>query len=155
MASQCISSRLSKFIPELVELGIMRAVRIVAELMKHRVEDLIIRIEISVSIRPAKPQLHVHPTTHIQTQETPIRWTELGEKLHPPPALAHDGLNLVGDPVEDLPGLVFRRLPLQGLDFPYLVEIALVHLLLLLLAVSGRRKSPNFYRLPRRAWEFS
>lgn len=68
---------------------------------------------------------------------------ELGEELDPPPALAHDGLNLMGDPLEDLAGLVFRRLPLQGLDFPHLVEIALVHLLP---AVSGR-KSPNFYRL--------
>jgi len=63
---------------------------------------------------------------------------ELGEKLDPPLTLAHDGPNQMGDTLEDLPVFVLCRLPLQGLDFPYLIEIALVHLLLV---------SPTKYRI--------
>jgi len=66
---------LSRFIPELVELDIVRDEHLVAELAKHRVEDLIIRIEMIVSIRPPEPQLHAQASVHSQTQKTRIRWT--------------------------------------------------------------------------------
>lgn len=41
---------LSKFIPEVVKSGIMRAMDDMAELVKHRIQDLVKRIEFIVMV---------------------------------------------------------------------------------------------------------
>lgn len=46
---------LSKFIPELVEAGIVRTMFIVTKLVKHGIENLIKGIEIPIPVWPSKP----------------------------------------------------------------------------------------------------
>ena len=46
-----------------------------AKLMKHGIKNLIKREEIPIPVWPSKPQLHMHPTSHIQPQKSWIFWT--------------------------------------------------------------------------------
>lgn len=68
---------LSKFIPELVEAGIMRAMNIVTKLMKHGIKNLIKGEEIPVSIWPSKPQFHLNTSSYIQSQKRWIVWAAI------------------------------------------------------------------------------
>jgi hypothetical protein len=55
------------------------------------------------------------------------RLRELGEDLDAPLAAAHDGLDLLGDAVEERAGGGRVGLPLEFPDFPDLVQVAHLH----------------------------
>lgn len=51
---------------------------------------------------------------------------EFREKLDSPFVFPHNGLDMFGYPLQNLPRFIFSSL-FQGLHFPYLVEIAQIH----------------------------
>lgn len=63
---------LSKLIPKLVKVGIVRAMSIVAKLMKHGIKNLVKGKEIPVSIWPSKPQLYLNASSYIKSQKRRI-----------------------------------------------------------------------------------
>lgn len=56
---------LADFVPELIELGVVRAVFNVAQFMEHRVKDLLEGEEVPVPVGPPKPELHLGASTHV------------------------------------------------------------------------------------------
>lgn len=72
-----IWKNLSEFVPELVEAGIVRAMDIMAKLMKHCIKNLIKGEEIPISVRPPQPQLHMQPASHIQPQQRRVARTAI------------------------------------------------------------------------------
>jgi hypothetical protein len=56
---------LSEFIPELVKVGVVGAMNIMAKLMKHCIKNLMEWKEIQIPVWSPKPQLHMHPASYI------------------------------------------------------------------------------------------
>lgn len=100
----------------------MIAVCVVAELVKHVVEDLNDGEEVYVAVRFPKTELNLECFSYILSLNGRIARVIFGEKHDAPFVLCHDGLDQFGDFVEDLFCLLLIH-PFQGRDLPHLVWV--------------------------------
>jgi len=119
---------LAEFVPELVELRVVGPALVVAEFVEHGVEHLLVGDEVEVAAVPPQPQLDLDALADVESQQPGAPWRELGEDLDAPLAAAHDGLDLLGDAVEERAGGGRVGLSLEFPDFPDLVQVAHLHL---------------------------
>lgn len=118
---------LAEFVPELVELRVVGPARVVRELVEHGVEHLLVGDEVEVAAVAPEPQLHLDAPVDVEPQQPRVLRRELGEDLDAPLAAAHDGLDLLGDAVEERARGGLLGLPLERPDLPHLVQVAHLH----------------------------
>jgi hypothetical protein len=74
--------------------------------MQHRIDNLLQRQEqISIIMIP-QTDTNLISAIDIQTEQIPLRWQELGQDLHAPAALAHDGFDGRSDAAEEREGSI-------------------------------------------------
>lgn len=100
---------------------------VVCELVEHGVEHLLVGDEVEVPAVAPEPQLHLDAPVDVEPQQPRVLGRELGEDLDAPLAAAHDGLDLLGDAVEERAGGRLLGLPLERPDLPHLVQVAHLH----------------------------
>lgn len=100
---------------------------VVAELVEHGVEHLLVGDEVVVAAGAAQPQLDLDPRADVEAQQIGFPRRELGEDLDAPLVAAHDGLDLLGDAVEERAGGRRVGLGLERADLPHFVQVAHLH----------------------------